>query len=313
MTVSALKISAVFEPKVLWLIARVALTAGLLIVLWNAADGAEITRALTEASPLWLAAAVVTLVLQTALSAQRWRVTAAQLGQTLSTSYVVREYFLSQVFNQTLPGAIVGDAARAVRAREQGGLVVAGQAVFFERLAGQIAMFLMLSVAFLSTLWMAGGLEWPPALSAGLLSIVCAGALVVACLLLLHSLQHQTVVVISRWLQPLSRALLSRRVLPAQIGLGFAILVCNLMAFAFAAKAVGIDMSFAEITALVPVILFAMLVPLTVSGWGVREGAAAVLLPIAGISASSAVAASIIFGLAIMISVIPGALLVVKR
>jgi hypothetical protein len=68
----------------------------------------------------------------------------------------VREYYLAQIVNQSLPGGMIGDAGRAVRARAQAGLLAAGQAVVFERLAGQIAMFLALAVAFLRDLRGAG-------------------------------------------------------------------------------------------------------------------------------------------------------------
>lgn len=299
------------QKQTVWFVGRLALTVAILAILWTAVGSAEIAETLVRVSPVWLAASVATLLLQTALSAQRWRVTAEQLGQTFSASYALREYFLSQVFNQTLPGAVVGDAARAVRAREHGGLLVASQAVFFERLAGQIILFLTLSVAFACTLAVDGGLEWPKALSTWLVAIVIAGLIGLA--LLFYMGTRSTGTGMARWLQPLHSALFSTPVLPTQMVLGTAIVLCNLLAFGFAARAVGVDLSFAEIAALVPLILFAMLIPLTVSGWGVREGAAMIFLPIAGASASASVAASIVFGIALLISVAPGAFLVLKR
>jgi glycosyltransferase 2 family protein len=59
--------------------------------------------------------------------------------------------------------------------------------------------------------------------------------------------------------------------------------------------------------ALVPIILFAMLVPLSVSGWGLREGAAAALFPVAGATAAEGFATSVAFGLAFLVAVLPGA------
>ncbi len=296
-----------------WFAMRCGLTVAVLVILWRTAGGGAIAETLVRASPFWLMAAVATLMLQTALSAQRWRLTAAQLGQTLPRGYALKEYFLSQAFNQALPGAVAGDAARAVRARDQGGLLVAGQAVFFERLAGQIAMFLTLAVAFLSTLLVAGGLDWPPALCATLVTVVCIGLALPLSVLGVGLFAGELAAKALRWLRPLGVALFTSRVLPRQILFGVAITLCNLAAFGFAARAVGVDLSLIEIMALVPVILFAMLIPLTVSGWGVREGAAALFLPIAGISATDSVAASVMFGLALLIAVIPGALMVMAR
>ena len=294
----------------IWFGARCAVTFGVLAALWSAAGGAEIGQRLLQVSPLWLGAAVGALLLQTVLSAQRWRLTAAQLGQALPARYATREYFLSQAFNQALPGAVIGDAARAVRARDQGGLRIAAQAVIFERMAGQIAMFLTLAIAFVSTAAVAGGIDWPPAMQAALSTAVGAAALLAITLLILTATPSTR---LARWLSPLTRSLFGAEILPAQVVFGLAITACNLAAFAFAARAVGVELSMIEIVALVPVILFAMLVPLTISGWGVREGAAAFVLPIAGVSAADGIAASIMFGLALLISVLPGAVLVLSR
>ena len=289
-----------------WLAVRVVLTVALFAALWQTVDGAEILATLAAASPVWVGAAIGCLLLQTALSAQRWRLTAAALGQTFGASYALREYFLSQAVNQAVPGAVIGDAARAVRARGQMGLLIAGQAVFFERLAGQIAMFAVFLVAFLATDAVAGGVDWPPALRGTLYVCLITAA---AALLALLVAQRASA---AAWLEPLRRALLTRQVLPQQISLGGAIVLCNLAAFACAARAVWVNLSVIETLALVPVVLFAMLIPFTVSGWGVREGAAAVILPLAGVAAADAVAASIFFGVAILCSVLPGAFVALK-
>ncbi len=106
-----------------------ALAAGLLALLWHVADGAEAVQRLAGAEPLLLAAALAALTLQTVLSALRWRLTAAQLGLCLDRGRAVREYYLSQIVNQALPGGVLGDAGRAVRARAPAGLMISGQRV----------------------------------------------------------------------------------------------------------------------------------------------------------------------------------------
>jgi hypothetical protein len=49
-----------------------------------------------------------------------------------------------------------------------------------------------------------------------------------------------------------------------------------------------------------------MLIPLSISGWGFREGAAAALLPLAGATASGGLASSVAFGLTFIAAVLPG-------
>ena len=204
---------------------------------------------------------------------------------------------------------MVGDAGRAVRSRDQAGFIAAGQAVVFERLAGQIAMFTTLAVAFVATLVAPGGLEWPHWLAKPVAIVLAAGF----CLPILaqaaghlpgaigHTVRHTG--------SALCTALTARAALPRQIVLSLGTTICNLGAFAFCARAVGIDLSLAAVAALVPLILFTMLIPISVSGWGLREGAAAALIPIAGATASDGLAASVAFGLTFVAAVLPGAFL----
>jgi uncharacterized membrane protein YbhN (UPF0104 family) len=92
------------------------------------------------------------------------------------------------------------------------------------------------------------------------------------------------------------------------VALSFATTGCNVAAFALCARAVGAPLPLGAVLGLVPLILFTMLIPLTVAGWGLREGAAAALFPVAGASAEAGLAASIAFGLVFVAAVLPGAL-----
>ena len=55
-----------------------------------------------------------------------------------------------------------------------------------------------------------------------------------------------------------------------------------------------------------------MAVPITISGWGVREGAAALLWPLAGLPAEQGVALSVGYGAMVFLASLPGALVLVS-
>jgi len=286
---------------------QVVVAVGLFVLLWNVADGAEAARRLAGANPLWLIAAFATLSLQTVLSALRWRLTAGQLGITLNRGTALREYYLSQIVNQTLPGGFLGDAGRAVRARAQAGLMASGQAVVYERLAGQIAIFLVLAVTFFVTLALPGGLDWPRWLLPGVTVFIIGGLCVPPALYVIARVMPGKA---GRGLVGLGMGLKQALAAPAvrwrQLGLSLGTALCNVAAFSFCAYAIGADFPIAAALALVPLILFAMIIPLSVSGWGLREGAAAALFPVAGAAASEGLAASIAFGLVFLVAVLPG-------
>lgn len=288
---------------------QLAVTLALLALLWRAAGGPEAARSLASADLGWLALALGTLTVQTILSALRWQLTARQFGIRIGLGTAIHEYYLSQVVNQSLPGGVVGDAGRAMRSRSQAGLMPAGQAVIFERLAGQVAMFAMLGLAFAATWTVPGGLDWPRPL-AGPLALLLAASL---CLPFLVTMLRRLPGPIGRSTERITTgfrmSLGTGRVLTAQVALSIGTVLCNIAAFGFCLWAVGAQIGIPALCALVPLILTTMLIPVSISGWGLREGAAAALLPIAGVAASDALAGSVAFGLTYLASVLPGALL----
>lgn len=281
---------------------RMALTFGLLALVWQAVDGAEVIARLRTLDPLWLGLALLLLLGQTLLSAIRWRVTAARLGQSMPMGHALREYFLAQTINLTLPGGVVGDAARAVRARQGVGLEVAGQAVLFERLSGQAALVMVTLVVGGLALLVPGGITPPLPISLGLASLA---ALALGAGLTLSWMAARRPA-IGRWREAFRWSVLHRDVAMVQVALSLGTVAANVLSFAAAAASVGLVLPLAAIFGIVPLVLFAMLVPFAIGGWGVREGAAVLLLPMIGADAEAAVTASAAFGIVFLISSLAG-------
>ncbi|MEM6761226.1 MAG: hypothetical protein AAF601_17275 [Pseudomonadota bacterium] len=57
-------------------------------------------------------------------------------------------------------------------------------------------------------------------------------------------------------------------------------------------------------------ILIAMLSPLSVGGWGWREGAAAALFPLIGEAPSAGVAAGVAYGATVLVAALPATLII---
>ncbi|SUZ32300.1 hypothetical protein ROE7235_02056 [Roseibaca ekhonensis] len=267
-------------------IATLAVLSG---VIWLAGP-ADLAARLATLHAGWVALAIAALVLQIWLSALRWQITARALGTPVSTGWALGEYHMSVLGNTLLPGGVLGDLGRTARARgAMGGWRPAAASVVIERIAGQIA----LAAAALA------GLAWWLATRQAAWAI--ALALLAGAALLALALVRLTP---ARW-----RALAWRAWGPklrAQIGLSTAIVACNLFGFWAAACAVGLSMGAAQTLFVIPLTLLSMLVPLTVNGWGLREGLAAGLWPMAGTAPTDAVAASIAFGLVAIAAALTG-------
>lgn len=287
-----------------WLVRSVqlAVLVALVWLLWRAVDWREAFALLQSADPRWLIAAAVALTVQTLLSALRWRITAAQLGIEISVSDAVREYYLSQVVNQSLPGGIVGDAGRAVRARGQAGLLASGQAVVIERLAGQIGLLVVLFLGLFFAALMPTGMTWPT----WLLVPVAIALSVLVCVVVVLRTQAASDSALGRSIRGFTHAVAGRDVWRQQLSLSLGTAICNVAAFALCAAALGVALPPLAALALVPLILFAMVLPLSISGWGLREGAATVLFPLVGASMSEGLATSVAFGLVFLSTVVPG-------
>ncbi|WP_373002257.1 lysylphosphatidylglycerol synthase transmembrane domain-containing protein, partial [Marinobacter sp.] len=241
-------------------------------------DAGALWQELARFSPLILIPALVLTVFQVALSAWRWRYTVERLGLPLAYGAAIREYYLATFLNQVLPGGVLGDVNRAWRhGTGAGERLSAVHGVAIERLSGQLVLVLVVAI---SVGWLLGSgrlqaSPWPGGLWLGV-SVVLVGVV------LWLALNTEIAGYLQRLRRDVYRSLLNRAVLPVQFGSSLLVLASYLGVFLCLAWGAGYLDSMAStavIAALCSILLLSMVVPLTVAGWGIREGAAAVLWP----------------------------------
>lgn len=274
-------------------------------------DPAAIAAAVTRFSPVWLFTALGVTVIQTTLSAWRWRFTARRLGLDLTWPRALGDYYLAALINQVLPGGVLGDALRAHRhARDSGSAGPAWRAVIIERASGQVVVLaatigVLTAVPawrdVLSTVWTGGGTWLMPILAVCLLVAVA-------------------VVVARRWpaqwavlREDLHTTLLARSAWAFQLIASAAIVFSYVLVFALAGRGIGVTVAFDLLLAVALPILLAMLIPISVAGWGFREAAAAAVWLALGLPAEQGVAVALAYGLITLIGSVPGALVLTWR
>ena len=104
------------------------------------------------------------------------------------------------------------------------------------------------------------------------------------------------------------RALTAGSALPVQLASADPVVASYIAVYLVAARAVGIDTPLHSLLPLVAPVLMTMLIPVTVAGWGIRESAAAAVWGIAGLTPEDGVAISVSYGLLVLVSSVPGAL-----
>lgn len=317
------------------LVLRAAVSLGLLAGLAAWLDAGAVVSRLASLRPSWVLAALAVSVVQVAVLAWRWSFTARRLAVDLPWSVAWREYYLSIFLNQVLPGGILGDVARAWRqARSQVRLHAPGgpavRAVVFERLSAQMVMT---TVAGVSVLYLPVGAargSRPALLGAVLLAVAFVVALAVR--VRRRSAggaasagragrrrgflqgwsgagrnRQATLGGFGRVLAEVGAAHLTPGAFAAQLGSAAVVVATYLTTFVLAARAVGVETPLPVLLPLVAPVLMSMLIPVTVAGWGLREGAAAVLWGAAGLTAADGVAVSVAYGLLVLAGSAPGA------
>lgn len=307
------------------LVLRAAVSLTLMVVLAIVLDTREVLARLSELRAGWIGAALAISVLQVVASAWRWRFTAARLEIPFPLRTAVAEYYLAIFLNQVLPGGVLGDVSRAWRrARAKGpdddgaGPLRSVHAVILERTSGQAVMATLAAVSaavILSPRTAAtrdllptnplSGVRMPVSVV-----VVVAGILLGASILRLLVRRIMRLPALSSFLADAKRALLGSA-LPVQAAASLLIVGSYIAVFVMVARAVGVTTPAGVLAPLVPPILVTMLVPVSIAGWGVRESAAAVLWGAVGLTAADGVAISVAYGLLVLVSSLPGALLLV--
>ncbi len=301
-----------FRPGVSpWL--RWALTLLLLLTTAVFLDVAVVWRELVRFSLPMLVAAMAVSVFQVLVSAWRWCYTAGRLAIPLPFVVAVREYYLATFLNQVLPGGVLGDVNRAWRhSLGSGARLGAVHAVMIERLSGQLVM---MSVALGLGIWLALSQGRGTGVVADLGGVAMAVAAVVIATLGLvarfwargrgyvHALRRDIRKALLSWPAILVQACSSALVVATYLGV-FLLLALGAGYWAGLATAL-------PLMALCSLLLLTMAIPVSVAGWGVREGAAALLWPLAGLPPEQGVALSVGYGLAVLVSSLPGVLFIV--
>jgi uncharacterized membrane protein YbhN (UPF0104 family) len=278
---------------------RLGVSAGLLAVVATQVAPAAIVERLAALDGRWLVPAFALTVVQVLASAWRWRYTAARLGLPLPLGVAVREYYLATFVNQVLPGGVLGDVGRAGRhGAAEKAYGPAGRAVLLERASGQAA-FAVLAAGALAVAPFAPPWGLPAA------AIVILGA---TAAISLGSRRRPAGEAPGPWgvfVGDAQRALVADGAWRVQLALSLAIALSYVAVYALAGLALGTPAPGTWLP-LVPLVLLAMLVPVSVAGWGVREGAAAAAWAAAGLSPADGAALAIIYGLVVLVSSLPG-------
>lgn len=238
------------------------------------AAGAE---ALTVPS---IAAALVLGLIGTAAQAQRWRLVSGGFRMHLPWGGALAQCYEASFLNSVLPGGLAGDAIRTARQRSahRSTWLSSIGSVLGERLAGTVVVLVAAAAALVA-------IDWRPA------AAVAVGAVLVllAARPSLRRLPGRTIVAV--W---------------ALSVLGWA---SYASLFAVSAALTAPRVASADVVILAAICLAGMSIPLSLGGWGPREGITALAFMMVGYPGALGLEVSVGYGLLALVSVLPGAAL----
>jgi uncharacterized membrane protein YbhN (UPF0104 family) len=272
------------------------------ILLWiilSNADLAAIRGRMSEFSSRGVLCFMLVFALHVVLSALRWQAVTTHLGGNIDLRAALSGSLIERFVNQALPSFVGGDGARVLELVRSGhDARIAAYSVFVDRLLsfggafGLVVLFLPLS------LYVSSGPVRDLLVMTAVLPVFAAAAIGLPpasfwSSLAGNRLMHYPV----RLVLTLRSFLLEPKVAVVTVGLSLLLQALIVVCFVILSLDLRIELRIQDAAALVPLINLAPLViPISLAGWGIREGAAVMLLSTAGISNSDAVALSLAFG-----------------
>lgn len=296
---------------------RAVVTTALLVVVLGKLDWNEIVDKVLNGEPIFGLAAILCVVAALTVGAFRWDALLKSAGIPLRPREVGRIYAVTSFANSFLPTSVGGDVARPLMvSRERSVLARAATTVLIERLVALVAL--------LALAWVGVAME-PADVSKGsyvALTVFSAGLVGAA---LLVAVRPKGVARLARNLTPARLAgslnegrevFNNLRQSPWTVlrvlaqSLGFQALVT--MQIVFLARMIGADLAFGLAAVALALVTLATLAPISIGGFGVREGSYVVVLASGGVSHTDAVLISLLSVVVLLISTLPGAVELVR-
>ena len=292
---------------------KLAVTVVLLLLIGHNVDLNESLASITLLSTGTVLLALALQLASNILASYRWYLIMRRLGSKAHPFFFLQSYFKGTFFNQGLPTSIGGDAIRILDCTGIGHTALDGfYGVFIDRFVGLAGLLLLNICALIFNHSILPGRIFFP-----LLTIL---ALLFAVLVSLLFVRRIPLFMTNRWLgflgqlstryhqvysSPLSMAL--------QLSLSVVIHLLAMSAFYVLGVNVGLAYPLNVYLVLVPPVVLLTILPISLAGWGVREGAMISFFLLVGAEYSRVLTFSVLYGLLALASSLPGLLVYLAR
>ena len=298
--------------RVPWkLVVRSAVSVGLLAVLVQRVHVSSLLPTWDLRTGLWLGAALLVTLAGIVLSTIRWRQVLHALGLPTAVRPLLSHYLAGLFVGNFLPSTIGGDVLRVARlAADNGDRPDTFASVVLERLTGWLVLPMLTLGAMVAN---PGLLHLGAASTVALTTSLTTLALLVAALVVVESPRlGGRLAGTAGWQRFAGAVHLGVRKLRhhpgAAVGVlvaGFAYQLAVVLAGLLATRALDLDVSLTAALAFMPAVAIAQVLPISLGGLGVREGAFALFLGPLGVPTAQAITLGLLlYGLNLCVSLL---------
>lgn len=295
-----------FKNCMLKLSLKILITVAILFVIARSIDLATVLGVVRNMQAKYLFWALAMQLLSAALASYRWYLIMRRLKFSQGPLFYLKSYLKGSFFNQALPGGIGGDAYRVLETGKLGnGNKAAFYGVLLDRLLGLIGLLLLnliANIAYPDLL--------PPTIFHTLNAIALGGIAAVIVFAMLGKVDYFAKLKFTRHLHEISADM--RRVYhdPKAISLHSIISVlihlASMLAVYFLGTGVGLNYGLLTFLVLVPPVMLLTIAPISLAGWGVREGGMIGLFLLIGADKTLVLSMSVLYGLVLLAASLPG-------
>jgi hypothetical protein len=302
-----------YRPKLNSYLFKLGISGGLLYLIMRTVNPGEALASLTLVPPGILALALALQLASTAVASFRWYLIMQRIGSEQPFSFFLKSYFKGTFFNQGLPTSIGGDGVRILDYATTSGSTVDGfSGVFIDRFAG-LAGLLILNICAL----VLSGDILPPGIRYLLFTVLVLLLFFLVALFYLRRVRlfkgNRLLGVIGQLSDRYYRVYADPPSLAMQLGLSVLIHLCAMTAIYLLGLGVGLDYSLAVYLVLVPPVILLTLLPVSLAGWGIREGAMIGFFLLVGAERSRVLSFSVLYGIIVLVHSLPGLFVFLTR
>lgn len=297
------------------LIIRPVVSLALLAVLFYKLGAGDVWGTLSTADPLWLAGGAGMVVAALVVSAWKWQMLLEAQGLTVSGVRLFGTYLVGLFFNNFLPSNIGGDVIRVHDVAKRTGQASAVTAsVIAERLLAGLALALTAVIALAFSSGYAAQVGPTVLVSVlvfgGLIALLAIPAVGTKLGRLLPEGRAKSLATVTTRMGELFR---NRSVFLQVMVLSFVFQATVVLVAWAGFAAIGVPVSLGACFLFIPIISAIQLVPVSLNGLGVREGAYVFFFGSIGVGQLESVAASLLFGLLVAAVSLAGGVLFATR